>query len=120
MKLKICIFINKLCTKILKLCKRNGSVYPGFIIYDVLKQKKILEHVKYPKYIIAVTGSSGKGSTVDLIHKVLTDNGYDVCYNKNGSKGVLAAFTLILNNCNLKGEFTHDVLLLEFYERHLK
>lgn len=120
MKLKICIFINKLCTKILKLCKRNGSVYPGFIIYDVLKQKKILEHVKYPKYIIAVTGSSGKGSTVDLIHKVLTDNGYDVCYNKNGSNGVLAAVTLILNNCNLKGEFTHDVLLLECDERHLK
>lgn len=114
------IFINKLITKICKIFKRNGSVYPGFIIYDVLKQKKILEKVKYPKYVIAVTGSSGKGSTTDLIYHILTDAGYDVCYNQNGSNGVLAATTLILNHCNAKGEFLHDVLLLECDERHLK
>lgn len=120
MKLSLMIFINKLITKICKVFKRNGSVYPGFIIYDVLKQKKILEKVKYPKYVIAVTGSSGKGSTTDFIYHILTDAGYDVCYNKNGSNGVLAATTLILNHCNAKGEFLHDVLLLECDERHLK
>lgn len=120
MKLSIMIFINKMITKICKLFGKNGSVYPGYIIYDIFKQKKILENIKYPKYVIAVTGSSGKGSTTDLINHILTDAGYDVCYNKNGSNGVLAATTLILNNCNLKGEFLHDVLLLECDERHLK
>lgn len=120
MKLTLMILLNKFITKILKLLGRNGSVYPGYIIYDVLRQKKILEYVKYPKYVIAVTGSSGKGSTTDLINHILTDNGYDVCYNNNGSNGVLAATTLILNNCNYKGEFKHDVLLLECDERHLK
>jgi len=120
MKLSIMIFINKLITKICKLFKKNGSVYPGFIIYDILKQKKILESVKYPKIVIAITGSSGKGSTTELINHILTNNGYDVCFNKNGSNGVLAATTLILNNCNLKGEFLHDILLLECDERHLK
>lgn len=120
MKLSLMIFINKLVTKVCKLFKRNGSVYPGYIIYDVLRQKKILEKVKYPKLVIAVTGSSGKGSTTHLINHILTDAGYDVCYNANGSNGVLAATTLILNNCNLKGEFLHDVLLLECDERHLK
>ena len=120
MKLSLMIFINKFITKVCKLFKRNGSVYPGYIIYDILKQKKILEKVKYPKYVIAVTGSSGKGSTTDVINHILTNAGYDVCYNKNGSNGVLAATTLILNNCNLKGEFLHDVLLLECDERHLK
>ncbi len=118
--LGLSIFVNKLITKICKLLKRNGSVYPALIVHDVLRQKKILEKVKYPKYVIAVTGSSGKGSTTDLINHILTDNGYDVCYNKNGSNGILAAMTLILNNCNLKGEFLHDVLLLECDERHLK
>ena len=44
----------------------------------------------------------------------------DVCYNKNGSNGLLGAMTLILNNCNLKGEFKHEILLLECDERHLK
>ncbi len=120
MKLGMMIIINKLVTKICKFFKKNGSVYPGYIIYDVLRQKKILENVKYPQYVIAVTGSSGKGSTTELIYHILTNNGYDVCYNKNGSNGVLAATTLILNNCNIKGEFLHDVLLLECDERHLK
>ena len=120
MRIRFFVFINKLITFICKLFKRNGSVYPGYIVYDVFRQKKILEYVKYPKYVIAVTGSSGKGSTTDLINHILTDNGYDVCYNKNGSNGVLAATTLILNNCNSKGELKHDVLLLECDERHLK
>lgn len=120
MKLGFMIFISKLVTKICKLFGKNGSVYPGYIVYDVFKQKKILEQIKYPKYVIAITGSSGKGSTTDVVNHILTDAGYDVCYNKNGSNGVLAATTLILNNCNLKGEFLHDVLLLECDERHLK
>lgn len=29
--------------------------------------KDILKKVKYPKYIIGVTGSSGKGSTTELV-----------------------------------------------------
>lgn len=114
------IFLNKLITKVCKLFGKNGSVYPGYIIYDILKQKKILEKIKYPKMVIAITGSSGKGSTTDLVNRILTDAGYDVCYNQNGSNGVLAAVTLILNNCKLNGEFKHDVLLLECDERHLK
>ena len=92
------IFLNKLITKVCKLFGKNGSVYPGYIIYDILKQKKILEKIKYPKMVIAITGSSGKGSTTDLVNRILTDAGYDVCYNQNGSNGVLAAVTLILVN----------------------
>ena len=120
MKVRSSIFVNKLITKVCKLFGKNGSVYPGYIIYDVLKQKDVLNKVKYPKIVVAVTGSSGKGSTTDLINHILTDAGYDVCYNKSGSNGVLAAVTLILNNCDNKGKFMHDVLLLECDERHLK
>ena len=120
MKIKTSIRINKLVTKICKLLGKNGSVYPGYIVYDVFKQKDVLSKVKYPKYVIAITGSSGKGSTTDMINHILTDAGYDVCYNKSGSNGVLAAATLILNNCDKNGNFLHDVLLLECDERHLK
>ena len=112
--------INKFVTKLCKLFKRNGSQYPGYVVYDILRQRKILERIKYPKYVIAVTGSSGKGSTVDLINHILTDAGYSVVYNKNGSNGVLGAVTLILNNCDSDGTFNKDVLLLECDERHLK
>lgn len=120
MKLGIMILINKFVTFVCKLFGKNGTVYPGYIVYDVLKQTKILESVKYPDKVIAVTGSSGKGSTTQILYNILTDNGYKVCFNSSGSNGVLAATTLILNNCNLKGELKCDVLLLECDERHLK
>ena len=120
MKLFICILVNKIITLFCKLFGKKGSVLPASIVWDVFKGEKILNKVKYPKYVIAVTGSSGKGSTTDLIYKILSKNGYDVCYNSNGSNGVLAAMTLILNNCTLGGKFKHDVLLLECDERHLK
>lgn len=120
MKLRFFIFLNKLITHICHLFHKNGSVYPGYIVYDIFRQKHILDKVKYPKWVIATTGSSGKGSTTDLIYQILKKNGYKVCYNKEGSNGVLAATTLILNNCNKKGILEVDCLLLECDERHLK
>ncbi len=120
MKIGNSIRINKMVTRICKTFGKNGSVYPGYILYDVLKQKDVLDKIKYPKIVIAVTGSSGKGSTTDMINHILTDAGYDVCYNDSGSNGVLAAATLILNNCDKKGNFKHEVLLLECDEKHLK
>ena len=116
----ICIIVSKLVTFICKLFGRNGSVYPGNVVFSFLRQPHILDKIKYPKLVIAVTGSSGKGSTTQVINHILTDAGYDVCYNENGSNGILAAMTLILNNCTLSGKFKHDVLLLECDERHLK
>lgn len=119
MRLCIEIIICRLVTFVCKLFGRTASVYPGYIIYDLL-DKRILTRVKYPKTVIAITGSSGKGSTTYKLATMLMQAGYDVCYNKNGSNGVLAATTLILNNCDLKGNFKHQILLLECDERHLK
>lgn len=35
-----------------------------------------------PKYVIGITGSSGKGSTTELVARILSKNGYKVVYNK--------------------------------------
>ena len=40
MKIGTSVRINKLVTKACKLFKRNGSQYPGYMVYDVFKQKK--------------------------------------------------------------------------------
>ncbi len=119
MRLFLSVLVCKIVTKICKLFGKNGSVFPGLIIYDYI-DKHVLTKIKYPKYVIAVTGSSGKGSTTELIAHILKENGFDVVYNVDDSNGILAAMTLILNNSTLRGKFKHEVLLLECDERHLK
>ena len=111
------ILINKGLSFILKICGKNGTQFPGAISYNI--NQHILEKIKYPKYVIGVTGSSGKGTTTNFIYHILKDAGYDVVYNASGSNGIRAITTLILNNCTIFGRFKHEVLLLELDERHL-
>ncbi len=111
------ILVNKFITLGCKITKRNGTVLPGTFSYNI--RQNILEKIKYPKLVIGVTGSSGKGSTTNLIAHILKESGIDVVFNESGSNGIRAITTLILNNCTIFGKFKHDVLLLEIDEKHL-
>lgn len=111
------IIVNKFLTWVCKLFHKNGTQFPGSISYNM--NQKILEKIHYPKYVIGVTGSSGKGTTTNLIYHILTDAGLDVVYNSSGSNGIRGITTLILNHTTIFGKFKHDVLLLELDEKHL-
>ncbi len=117
MLLAVQIIISKTMTKICHIFKKNASVLPGYIAY--LLNNRVLDKVKYPRYVIVVTGSSGKGSTTALIAHILKTSGYKVVYNESGSNIINAITTLVLNHCNLFGKMTCDVLLLEADEKHL-
>lgn len=78
----------------------------------------ILKKVILPEITIAVTGSNGKTSTVEMINKIFTQAGYTVAYNSEGSNQIDGIATTILTNCDYSGFFNKDVLLMESDERY--
>lgn len=119
MKLTLLIMLNKTITFICKLFKFEGSVFPASIVRKF--DKNILEKIKYPKYVVGVTGSSGKGSTTSMIAHILEVNGYKVVWNKSGSNVVNGTTTLILNNTKVfSHKMDYDFLLLEMDESYIK
>ena len=103
-------FIGKLVGK--------GSSLPGK--YALKLCPDVLGRVKLPPYIIAVTGSNGKTSTVEMIAAILRAGGREVVYNAEGSNQIEGVATLILSNCGLSGKMRGDVLLLESDERYAR
>ena len=113
----IIILLNKFLYWLGKMIGK-GSSMPGKIALKL--DKNILKKINLPDNIIVVTGSNGKTSTVEMINSVLTENGYSVACNIEGSNQTEGVTTMILNNCNLHGEVKKDVLLIESDERYLR
>ncbi len=88
--------------------KENGSMPGKFalkICPDILKRSAAAAH------IIAVTGSNGKTSTVEMIATVLRSQGKNVIYNAEGSNPGGGRHHLILTHATLGGKVNADVLL---------
>ena len=118
MKTTLLIIYNRLITFICKIFRKNGSVFPGSLVRK--HDTNILKKVKYPKYVIGITGSSGKGSTTSLVAHILENSGYKVVWNKSGSNLINAATTLILNNTNpITKKIIGDILLMELDESYI-
>ena len=96
----------------------KGSSMPGQIALKI--DPNILSKVKLPKYVIAVTGSNGKTSTVEMIKEVLENSGLSVAYNSEGSNQIEGVTTFILSNSTLGGKVKTDVVLLESDERYAR
>ena len=107
---KILIFIGKLLNR--------GSVLPGSVALKI--DKNILGKLKMPKTVISVTGSSGKGSTCNLIVDITRNQGKKVVFNDKGSNLITGILTTLLSACNLKGELKQDILVTEIDERYTK
>ena len=114
----IVIFTCKFINKLSKLLGHEGSVIGGH--YALKLDKNILKKIKLPKYVIGITGSSGKSSSTELMYNILTSNGYSVAYNKEGSNTINAITALVLNNSSLFGKLKKDVLLMELDEQFMK
>ena len=93
----------------------KGSSLPGKICLRM--DPNILKKIQLPSAVMAVTGSNGKTSTVEMIAHVLRSSGKKVAYNKEGSNQIEGVTTFLLNDCTLSGRVKSDIVLLESDER---
>ena len=105
---KLLRFVGKLMGK--------GSSLPGKVALKICPD--ILRRVKLPPHIIAVTGSNGKTSTVEMIAAILRAGGKNVVYNEEGSNQIEGVTTLVLTHATFGGKVHADVLLIESDERY--
>lgn len=94
----------------------KGSSMPGKFALKICPD--ILRRVQMPPHIIAVTGSNGKTSTVEMIAAILRADGRNVVYNEEGSNQIEGVTTLVLTHASLSGRVKADVLLIESDERY--
>lgn len=96
----------------------KGTSKPGQLALRFFPD--VLNYIKLPKTIIAVTGSNGKSSTVNMIYHLLTSNGLSVACNNKGSNQLEGVTTTVLTQSTLGGKLKHDVLLIECDERYTR
>ena len=113
-KMRSAIALCKTASKIGSLAGR-GSSMPGKLALKVCPD--ILSRIELPETVIAVTGSNGKTSTVEMIAHILTENGLSVAWNRAGSNQTEGVATCLLCDCTSDGKVKSDVVLLESDER---
>lgn len=114
LKDKIAILLCKLVRRIGKAVGK-GSSLPGSVALRF--SPDVLRRITLPERIIAVTGSNGKTSTVEMIVSALEANGLTVAYNSEGANQLDGVATFVLCNANSKGEVKKDVLVVEADEQ---
>ena len=106
MKKFLAIVVCKLGRAVGKLVGK-GSSMPGKFALKLCPD--ILARVQLPEHIIAVTGSNGKTSTVEMIAAILRAAGKTVVYNEEGSNQIEGVTTLVLTHADLTGRVRADV-----------
>ena len=113
----LAIIVAKMIILLGKILKR-GSSLPGKIALKI--DKNLLKKFKIDSKIVAVTGSSGKGSTSSMLAHVYRKMGYKVVHNATGANLKAGITTMLLENSSINGKINGDIIIYEVDERFAK
>lgn len=114
---KLIILICKLSQKILNKIGR-GSSFPGQLAIKL--NPNILKYFKLPNKVVAVTGSSGKGSITSMVANIARTSGLKVAHNAKGSNLLPGIVSMLIENSDLNGNIQTDIIVAEVDERYTK
>ncbi|MBO4887211.1 MAG: DUF1727 domain-containing protein [Firmicutes bacterium] len=114
----LAVAVCKGATAVSRLLGHGGSSKPGELALKLVPD--ILEKIHLPETVIAVTGSNGKTSTVEMITSVLRSAGKKTAWNKEGSNQIEGVATFLLNKCTFSGRVKAQVAVIETDERYAR
>ena len=115
-KLLFAVLLCRLATAVSRLLGHGGSSMPGKIVLWLMPD--VLTLIELPEKVVAVTGSNGKTSTVELIAQAIRETGHTVVWNKEGSNQTEGIVTFLLNSCSFAGKVQAEYVVMEADERY--
>lgn len=114
---RLVILICKIFYKIIKIFGLNGGNVIGLLATTL--NKNILNAFKISGKVICVTGTNGKTSTNNLIGQIIEGTGKKIITNKEGNNIDTGIISLLIKNCDIKGNVICDYLVLETDEHYV-
>ncbi len=109
------LWLAKLSKLPLILTKHNASNLPGVIALKICPDT--LKYIEKPEKIIAVTGTNGKTTIINLIIDILKKNNTETVNNKLGSNTITGITTALIEGCDIFGKCKYEYGVLEVDER---
>ena len=111
----IALWASKTVFLLLRLLKRNATMYPGFIALKICPD--YLARTKKSPNVLCVTGTNGKTTTTNMVADILSQSGMKVVSNRYGSNINTGVATALTHSVNIFGKPKIDALVLEVDER---
>ncbi len=111
----IALWAAKLVFVLLRLLKRNATMYPGYIALKICPD--YLVRTKKSPNVLCVTGTNGKTTTTNMVADILSQSGMKVVSNRYGSNINTGVATALTHSVNVFGKPKIDALVLEVDER---
>lgn len=111
----IALWASKAVYILLRLLKRNATMYPGYIALKICPD--YLARTEKSPNVLCVTGTNGKTTTTNMVADILSQSGMRVVSNRYGSNINTGVATALTHSVNFFGKPKTDALVLEVDER---